>query len=174
MASRRAGSADFSPPLDPGLQSGPNAGGRGTLFLVWASLPIRLLLAAILAVAAYTKVKDPAEVIATVGRAGLAPSPWDHAIAYAVIGAEIALALLLLPRPTAKLGAAGYAGLSSVFFGYSIWRWWQDIKAPCGCFGLLLRLVPWHGALLSSLMCLAALLALRGLTTPRLSVGENP
>ena len=109
-------------------------------------------------------------------RAGLTPSGWDKPVAYALIAVELALAALLVLRPTARLGAAGYAALSSVFFGYSLWRWWQDIKAPCGCFGLLLRLVPWHGALLSSLMCLAALLALRGLTSPRIAstVGEHP
>ena len=134
---------------------------------LWASLPVRLALGAILAVAAYTKIKDPAEVIATVGRAGLTPSPWDKPIAYAIIGTEILIALLLLARRTAPAGALGYAGLSSVFFGYSLWRGWQDIKAPCGCFGLLLRLEPWHGALLSSLMCLAALLALRSLGAAR-------
>lgn len=141
MVRRTPRSADFSPPVDPGLQSGKR------LDRLWSSLPVRILLASILAVAAYTKLKDPAEIIATVGRAGLTPSPWDKPIAYAIIGTEILLALLLLPRPTAKLGAAGYAGLSSIFFGYSLWRGWQDIKAPCGCFGLLLRLEPWHGAL---------------------------
>ena len=165
MGSRASRSADFSPPLDPGLQSGTKLDRLGS------SLPVRLALAAILAVAAYTKIKDPAEIIATVGRAGLTPSPWDKPIAYSLIATEILLALLLLPRPTARLGAVGYAGLSSVFFGYSLWRGWQDIKAPCGCFGLLLRLEPWHGALLSSLMCLVALLALRGLTTPRPTLG---
>ena len=89
----------------------------------WGALPVRLLLAAILGVAAYTKVKDPSEVIATMGRSGLMPSTWDHASAYVLIGVEIALTLALLPRRTASLGLLGYAGLSSIFFGYSIWRW---------------------------------------------------
>lgn len=132
-----------------------------------ACLPVRLALAAILGVAALTKVRDPSEVIATVGRAGLTPSTWDKPLAYTLIGVEILLAVAVLLRRTAVPGLAGYAGLSSIFFGYSLWRGWQDIKAPCGCFGLLLRLVPWHGAVLSSLMCLAALLALRSLVPPR-------
>lgn len=144
---------------------------------LWASLPVRLALAAILAVAAYTKIKDPAEIVATMGRSGLVPSAWDHAASYALVAVELLLALaVLLPKRIAVPGLAAYAALSSVFFGYSLWRGWQDIKASCGCFGLLLRLVPWHGAFLSSLMCLAALLALRSLATPRplASTGENP
>ena len=133
---------------------------------------VRLLLATILLVAAYTKLKDPSEIVATMGRSGLIPSAWDKPAAYALIAAEVTLALaILLPRRIAVFGLAGYAALSSAFFGYSLWRGWQDIKAPCGCFGLLLRLEPWQGALLSSLMCLAALVALRSLTTFRSAYG---
>ena len=124
-------------------------------------LPIRLVLAAILGFTAWAKIKDPAEVVATIGSSGLFPSSWDRAMAYAIIVVEAALALAVIPRKSAIVGLGAYASLSSIFFGYSVWRWWQDIKAPCGCFGLLLRLEPWLGALLSSLMCGAALLALR-------------
>lgn len=130
----------------------------------WGAWPVRFALAAILGVAAFTKIKDPAEVIATMDRSGLFPTAWDEASAYAVIAFEIVLALAVLPRKTAQLELAGYAAFSSLLFGYSLWRGWQDIKAPCGCFGLLLRLLPWHGALLSSLMCVAALLALQSLS----------
>lgn len=132
-----------------------------------SGLPLRIALAAILGVAAWTKAKDPAEVITTIRNSGLLPSAWSDQAATAVFAVEALLALAVLPRRTAPLGLSGYAAFSSLLFGYSIWRWWQDIKAPCSCFGLLLRLEPWHGALLSSLMCAAALFGLKSLLRPR-------
>lgn len=131
--------------------------------MVKASLMTRILLSAVLGVAAYTKLKDPAEVITTMNRSGLFPTSWDHATAYALVTVEIVLALALLVRNSAVVALAGSASLASAFFGYSLWRGWQDIKAPCGCFGLLLRLEPWQGALLSTLMCVLSLVAMKSL-----------
>lgn len=121
----------------------------------------RLALAAILGLAAYGKLTDLDELVATVQRSSLVPPNWEHAIALLLVGFEILLTCSLLFGRLARLSLSTYAGLSSLFFGYALWRWYQDIHAPCSCFGVLFRLEPWQSLPLTVFMTVLALVGIR-------------
>lgn len=125
----------------------------------------RWVLGGIIAVSTVAKTMAFSEVVATIERSALVPAHWERGAAFALLAIEYVLVLVsVLPR-LARLSLSMHAAFSSLLFGYSAWRWWEDIRAPCGCFGLLLRLAPWQSALLTSLMCLLALKALNALRT---------
>lgn len=125
------------------------------------ALAVRLLLAGILGLAAYGKATDLEELVATIQRSSLVPPNWEHSVALALVGFEALLSCLLLIGRLARASLPIYAGLSSLFFGYALWRWYQDIQAPCSCFGVLFRLEPWQSLPLTVLMTVTALLGLR-------------
>ena len=118
---------------------------------------LRMTLASVLATSGYFKAVDFAELEATLARSQLLLPGWEPSSGVALICAEIVTAALLLMPRTARSGLFAAAGLSSLFFGYSLWRIYQDISTPCGCFGFLFQLSSGQSILLTSALCAMAL-----------------
>ncbi|MBI1335024.1 MAG: DoxX family membrane protein [Armatimonadetes bacterium] len=129
----------------------------------WVVPASRIFLGGVMIVAAITKVQHPQEIIATIDRSGLFPPLLVKVVAYSVIFVELLISVLLMLRKTLSFGFVTYAGFSSLLFGYSLWRWLQDLKAPCSCFGALLKLAPWQSATFAVLTCALAFQCLRNL-----------
>jgi hypothetical protein len=118
------------------------------------------LIASVFAIAAVAKVNDFTEFRTTLERSMLVPAYLVPAFAISLIVAEFVVALCLLARPTGVVGANLALALSSLFVAYAFWRWLQDIRAPCSCFGLLFKLPPGYSAVISlSLAACSAWLA---------------
>jgi len=107
----------------------------------------RISLAGVFALAALTKTLDFGEFAVTLRRSMLLPEQFVPVVGVALILIEVSAALLLAGR-YARQGALAALTLSCVFFGYSLWRWLQDISAPCSCFGVLFRLAAWQSTIL--------------------------
>lgn len=122
---------------------------------------LRSTLVLILLTSGYFKASDFAELEATLALSGLMLPGWEVAAGVCLIGAEFVIALILLVPKFALIGLFGAAGLSSLFFGYALWRLYQDIKAPCGCFGFLFQLSSGQSLLLTVAMCASALGCIR-------------
>jgi hypothetical protein len=128
----------------------------------------RGVLSLVLLTSFVSKLYAPKELVATLARSELLPPGSESVASIIVLGAEVFTALFLLSKFTARMGLLMCTGLSSLFFGYSLWRWHLDIHAPCSCFGLLLRLEPWQSGLFTFAMCATALACLKALGMPKL------
>jgi hypothetical protein len=135
------------------------------------ALPIRLALGAILLLAVVGKLGGLDELVITLQRSSLVPPMWERSTAISLIAMESLLVGVLLFGSIATLSLAASAGMSSMFFGYSLWRMYQDIKAPCGCFGVFLRLEPWQSLPLTATMTLLSLWGMKLATRPVTSAG---
>ena len=151
------------------------------LLAVRSALPIRAFLALIFALALIGKATSMEEFTATLQRSGLIPPTWEEASAVAILVLECLLVVASLVRSLAYFSLLGHMVLASLFFGYSTWRLYQDIQAPCNCFGLLFKLQPYQSLILTSSICFIAALGVRAISSNRplpVSVpmisGENP
>ena len=125
------------------------------------ALPLRVMLGAIFGIALIGKVGQFQELVTTLQRSDLVPMGWESGVALGIVTLEGILAISSMFGRIAHLWFTVSAGLSALFFGYSLWRMYQDIHAPCGCFGLLFRLEPWQSLPLTACMCAVAMLGLR-------------
>ena len=98
-------------------------------------LTLRIILAAVLATAAAAKLRDPRALPAAVAEHGV-PRALRTPVAVALVGVELALAVLLLVPATAR--AAGLAtAILGLAFAASLgaMRLRGRVRAPCRCFG---------------------------------------
>lgn len=124
----------------------------------------RLFVGATMGLSAFSKLSQPKELLATLNASGLVTPNLILPLAYLLIAAEVIVALFMLIPVFNRMGFMLCALLSSVFFSYSIWRWFQDIRTPCSCFGVLLKLAPWQSLILSVVLCAASFYCLQRLT----------
>jgi hypothetical protein len=105
--------------------------------VVWTA---RLVLAAVLAVAALAKLRAFDEFIGVVHNYRILPEPLVRPVAYVLPPLELAVALGLLIEPTRALAAGGAAALLAVFalaMAVNILRGRPEID--CGCFASTLK-----------------------------------
>jgi len=105
--------------------------------VVWTA---RLVLAAVLAVAALAKLRALDEFVGVVHNYRILPEPLVRPLAYVLPPLEAAIALGLLIEPTRDLAAGGAAGLLAVFalaMAVNILRGRPEID--CGCFASSLK-----------------------------------
>ena len=91
---------------------------------------------AVLKLTALTQLND------SIGSAGLFPARWSGPIGILTIAAELTAALLIVIPLVRSKGIFLAQCLSALFFGYSLWRFYQDIPVPCSCFGPLFTVPP--------------------------------
>jgi protein-disulfide isomerase/uncharacterized membrane protein YphA (DoxX/SURF4 family) len=100
-----------------------------------AAVVARLVLAAVLAYAALTKIGDPAATVRAVRAYQLLPEavvvPFGHALPWV----ELALAVLLLLGVAIRLTAALTAAVMALFVVGIATAWARGLKIDCGCFG---------------------------------------
>jgi uncharacterized membrane protein YphA (DoxX/SURF4 family) len=101
----------------------------------WFSLIGRLLLAAVFAVAAVTKIGDPPAMVRAVRAYQLVPEPAVRPLAYALPYVELALAVLLLLGLGVRYVAAVTGLLLVVFLVGVASAWARGLRIDCGCFG---------------------------------------
>ena len=101
----------------------------------WFSLTGRLLLAAVFAAAAATKVGDPQVMVRAVRAYQLVPEPAVRPLAYALPYVELALAVLLLLGLGVRYVAAVTGLLLVVFLVGVASAWARGLQIDCGCFG---------------------------------------
>lgn len=130
---------------------------RNSIHEVLGPQMVRGFLIIILLFAGIAKSMDADEFQATLSRSGLLLPGTETLTRLIIVLAEFLVAVSLLFGRALHIALLVAAGLSSLFFGYSVWRWWQDIYAPCGCFGILFRLDPIASGLLSASMCAGSL-----------------
>ena len=98
-------------------------------------LTLRIILAVVLAAAALAKLRDPRALPAAVGEHGV-PRALRAPVAVALVGAELALAVLLLVPATARAAGLGVAVLGLAFAAsLGAMRRRGRRRAPCRCFG---------------------------------------
>jgi uncharacterized membrane protein YphA (DoxX/SURF4 family) len=101
----------------------------------WFSLTGRLLLAAVFAAAAVTKIGDPPTMVRAVRAYQLVPEPAVRPLAYALPYVELALAVLLLVGLGVRYAAAVAGFLLVVFMVGVASAWARGLRIDCGCFG---------------------------------------
>ncbi len=89
-----------------------------------------LVLAAAFAVAALTKLADPAATARTFAALGV-PRPWPMARAVPLVEALLAVGLVVAPGWAAVAGLVVLAGFTVFLAG----RLRAGVRTPCGCFG---------------------------------------
>ena len=130
------------------------------LILSWLSL---IVVGIAYLATATLKSGDLAGLQKAIVRSHLLPDALVPIVAYAVVSAEAAVAILLCYRSTRSF-ALFLATMMSLFFGgYSLWRQLRHIPAPCHCFGLLFQMSPLQGLGVSLMLAALSLLAWRGL-----------
>jgi hypothetical protein len=98
-------------------------------------LTLRIILAVVLMTAAATKLRDPRALLAAVGEHGVPPRLRGVAAA-GLVAAELGLAVLLLPEPTARAAGWGTAALGLIFAAsLAAMRLRGRRRARCRCFG---------------------------------------
>lgn len=98
-------------------------------------LTLRIIVAAVLAIAAAAKLRDPRGTRAAVGEHGV-PGALRTPAAVALIAAELGLAVLLLVPATARAAGIGTAVLGAVFaLSLAAMRVRGRRRAACRCFG---------------------------------------
>jgi|CXWL01.1.fsa_nt_gi hypothetical protein len=106
------------------------------------SVLISVFLSLIFATSTLSKAISFEELKSTILRSALVVPGWETGFSAGLLIIEGIIALALL-MPFGKLAALYMtSGLTSIFFGYNLWRSYQDIRAPCGCFGILFKSPP--------------------------------
>jgi hypothetical protein len=104
---------------------------------VWTA---RLVLAAVLAIAALAKVRALEEFVGVVHNYRILPEFLVRRVAYALPPLEAAIALALLLEPTRSAGAVAAAALLAVFaFAMALNLARGRVEIDCGCFAATLR-----------------------------------
>ncbi len=104
---------------------------------VWTA---RLVLAAVLAMAALAKLRALDEFVGVVHNYRVLPEPLVRLVAYALPALEAAIALALLLEPTRRAGAVAAAALLVIFalaMAVNLAR--GRVEIDCGCFAATLR-----------------------------------
>ncbi|GAB3688492.1 MauE/DoxX family redox-associated membrane protein [Angustibacter aerolatus] len=101
----------------------------------WLATALRLVVAAVLAVAGALKLPDPAESVRAVRAYRLLPEAVVPAVGHALPVLELVVAVLLVLGLATRY-AAGVAGLLMLAFVIGISSVWaRGISIDCGCFG---------------------------------------
>ena len=95
---------------------------------------VRVLLAAVFAVAGMAKLRDPHGAQATVGGVGV-PVVARAGVAFALSVCELAVAALLVLPGLALIGAVIAAALLTVFLVALGVQFARGVAVPCACFG---------------------------------------
>ena len=101
----------------------------------WFSLAGRLVLAAVFAAAAVTKIGDPPTMVRAVRAYQLVPEPAVRPLAYALPYVELGVAVLLLLGLGVRYAAAVTGLLLVVFLVGVASAWARGLRIDCGCFG---------------------------------------
>jgi protein-disulfide isomerase len=103
--------------------------------LGWAGLVVRLILAAVWAWAALSKIGEPRRFVQVVRAYDATPEWLSKAIGYGLPTLELVLAVLLLLGLITRYAAAVSAGLLVVFLIGIIQAAARGLEIQCGCFG---------------------------------------
>ena len=95
----------------------------------------QFLVAAVFAVAAWTKLRRPAEFVAAVRGYTIVPERASGAAAIAILAAEAIVALALLTGVAAAAAAVAAVVLLAVFLAAVVAVLRRGTEASCGCFG---------------------------------------
>lgn len=101
----------------------------------WLALAGRLVLAAVFAAAAVTKIGDPPAMVRAVRAYQLVPEVAVRPLAYSLPYVELALAVLLLLGLGVRYAAAVTGLLLVVFLVGVASAWARGLRIDCGCFG---------------------------------------
>jgi uncharacterized membrane protein YphA (DoxX/SURF4 family) len=99
----------------------------------WLSLVLRLVLAALFAAAALSKIGEPQATVRAVRAYQLAPEWLVHPLAYSLPYIELAIALLLLLGLMVRL-TGGLVVVMLAGFMLAVTSAW-GLRIDCGCFG---------------------------------------
>ena len=102
---------------------------------LWPGVALRLLLAAVFAVAGASKLPDPAASVRAVRAYRLLPEAAVNGVAYGLPMLELALAVLLLVGLVTRLAALLSAALLVVFLTGIASVAVRGLSIDCGCFG---------------------------------------
>lgn len=125
------------------------------------SLLTCLSIALVLGTAAFAKLTEIDHFEESIRLTQVLPGALVGPAARLIIAIELLVTVALLFRPIRRAGLLLVQVLSAVFFGYASWRFYQDIRVPCSCFGALFKIPPAGSMLISLLMCLGADAVLR-------------
>lgn len=120
-----------------------------------------LVIAAILAVAAFFKAGDPAMFAQQISAYRVTPADWSIYLAYFFVGVELALAAALVAFVWPRFLYAGTILLMLGFIGVTAYAWTHGGSEGCGCFGRLVDRGPLHVIVEDALIIVASLLCLR-------------
>ncbi|MBD3235738.1 MAG: hypothetical protein GF330_03455 [Candidatus Eisenbacteria bacterium] len=120
-----------------------------------------LVIAAILAVAAFFKAADPGMFAEQISAYRVTPASWSIYLAYFFVAVELALAAALVAFVWPRLLFAGTILLMLGFIGVTAYAWTHGGSEGCGCFGRLVDRGPFHVIIEDSLIVIASLLCLR-------------
>ena len=101
----------------------------------WGSTAARLILAAVWAFAAFSKLGEPRTFLRAVRAYQASPEWLSEGIAYGLPVLELCLAVVLLFGVATRVAAAVSATLLAVFLIGIIQAWGRGLKLECGCFG---------------------------------------
>ena len=140
--------------------------------LPWAATAGRLLLGAVFAYAALTKIADPAATVRSVRAYDLLPDGLATVVGRGLPSFELVLALLLFSGLVLRFAAAVTAGLLVVFLAGIISAAARGLRIDCGCFGSGGPTADpnYTGEIVRDLLLLAVAVGLALLGTSRLSL----
>jgi uncharacterized membrane protein YphA (DoxX/SURF4 family) len=103
----------------------------------WVVLALRVVLAAVFAYAAYTKLRQPWLVFAmSIDAYGLLPEVGVLAVARTLPWLELVLGVLLLMGVWLRAVSVLTAAILGVFFGIMVMSFGKGMGIDCGCFGV--------------------------------------
>ena len=109
---------------------------RSNSFNDYAALALILGLAAVFIYAGVEKMGDSLQFADSIAAFGILPAAFISLLALSLPPFEIACGLLLLWRPTRRVGALAIALISVVFFSALLSALARGLTLDCGCFGI--------------------------------------
>jgi putative oxidoreductase len=102
----------------------------------YAVLGVSLALGAIFIYAGIDKIRDPLQFADSIAGFRILPAGFINLLALSLPPFEAGSALLLLWRPTRRIGALAVAVMSVVFFTALLSALLRGLTLDCGCFGI--------------------------------------
>jgi putative oxidoreductase len=109
---------------------------RSSSIGAYAVLAVSLGVAAAFIYAGVQKIGDPLQFADSIEGFAILPAALINPFALALPPFEVACGLLLLWRPTRRIGALGIALLSVIFFAALASALLRGLTLDCGCFGI--------------------------------------
>lgn len=126
-----------------------------------------ILIALLLGFSATAKSLNLDDTVDALAQTQLLPLSLLRPFVILLVAVEYALGIGLLIYWKSSITLLCSSSLFAMFAGYSALRHFQDLKVPCSCFGIYLRMPLSVSLLLSVCLCVTTMYAMQALKNPK-------